>query len=196
MTQWIKNWLDGHTHGVAVNGLMSKWRSMRSDVPQGIVLGPVPSNVFVGDMDSAIECTLSKIANNTKLCGAVDTLEGRDAIEKDLDRLDRWACANFMTLKKAKCKVLQMCWGNPKHKYGLGGKWLQSSPEENDLGVLVDEKLNMNQYCVFAAQKATHILGCTKRSMASKAREGISALLLHSGETPLGVPRPALGLPT
>ncbi|GAB0181966.1 cAMP-dependent protein kinase inhibitor alpha [Grus japonensis] len=73
-------------------------------------------------MDSEIECTLSKFANNTKLCGVVDTLEGRDAIQRDLDRLERWARVNCMKLNKAKCKVLHMGQGNPKHNYKLGEK--------------------------------------------------------------------------
>ncbi|GAB0208263.1 mitochondrial enolase superfamily member 1 [Grus japonensis] len=150
-TRWIRNWLDGRTQRVVVNGSMSKWRTVTSGIPQGSVLGPALFNIFVGDMDNEIECTLSKFAIDTKLCGVVDKLEGRDAIQRDLDRLE-------------------------EHSYRLGEEWIESSPEEKDLGVLIDEKLNMSRQCALAAQKANHVLGCIKRSVTSRSREVILPL--------------------
>lgn len=75
--------------------------------------------------------------------------------------------------------------GNHRYVYTLE-EFLECSPTEKDLRVLVHERLNMSQQCTLATWKANGILGCIGRGVANG--EGDNCLsLLCSHESPLGV---------
>lgn len=78
-----------------------------------------------------------------------------------------------MRFNKAKRKVLHLDQGNPKHVYSLGELISVSSPAGKNL---VNEKLVMSQQFVLATWKATRLLGCSRRQVASRDREGIIPL--------------------
>jgi len=77
--------------------------------PSRVCTGPI---LFNNDAYSGIACTLSKFADDTKLNVAADTLTGRDAAQRDLDRVKKWAYVNLKNFNEAKCEVLPLGQGN------------------------------------------------------------------------------------
>lgn len=93
-----------------------KWYSLWS------VLGLAPFDIFIGVTDNGIERTLSKFTGDTELCDVVDTLEGRDVIQRHLDKLKKWALLNFMKFNKAKHKVLHLSQDSTSVSIQAGGE--------------------------------------------------------------------------
>ena len=118
-------------------------------------------------------------AHDTTLEGVADMPQGRAAIQRDVDRLEKWADRNLMKCKKEKFKVLPLGRNNPKQQYMLRATQLEKSLAEKDLGVLVDTELNMSHQCDLDARRTNGTLGCIRQSIASRSREVIFQVIQH-----------------
>ena len=87
-------------------------------------------DTFINYIDSGIECTFSEFADNIMLSGAVDAIQGRYAIQRDLDMIGKWAHENLTGFKKAKHKVLHLGQSNSRYKYRLGEELIENSCQE------------------------------------------------------------------
>ena len=82
-----------------------------------------------------------------------------------------------MKFNKDKCRVLHLGRNSLIHQYRLGADLLESSSAENDLRVLMESGVTMSQQCALVAKNINDILGCIKKTVASRSIELIPPLL-------------------
>jgi len=104
MVRCVEHWMNCGAQRAVVNGPKSSCRPGISGVPQMSILGPVPC-IFVNELDPDAESTLGKSADNTKLGGVADTPDGCASIQRDLNRLEKWADGNLMEFNKGKLQT-------------------------------------------------------------------------------------------
>lgn len=78
-----------------VNGVTSDCCPVTSGVPWGFILSPVLFNIVINNLDAELE---SKSSDDT----TVVSLEGIEALERDLTKLERWSITN--------CVKFNKCW--------------------------------------------------------------------------------------
>ncbi|KAJ7415292.1 hypothetical protein WISP_78915 [Willisornis vidua] len=145
------------------------FKQIKQEIAHAVALRPVRTgpdvqnglNSTAGDkgtvdlnIQEEIECTLSKFADDTKLSAAAGTPEGQDAIQRDPDKLKKWAHGNLMRCNKTKCKVLHLGQGKSQEKNGLGNehymrKQFQTEKNYNHSNIITlhnSEKIHFHAY--------------------------------------------------
>lgn len=72
---------------------------MDSKIPQRSVLDSVSFNIFINNLNDGVEYTFSKFSSDMKH-GKADLPEGHTDIQKDHNRLDRWADKNLINFNR------------------------------------------------------------------------------------------------
>lgn len=83
------------------------------------ILGPV---LFITDLDAGLMCILSKFADDTKLGGAFDLLEGGEVLLGNLDKLKGWTFTSDKKFNTGNCLI------------GMRQHWIHVESEEQKSG--------------------------------------------------------------
>ena len=70
-----------------MEGCSSDWKPVISSVPPGSVLGPLLFEIYINDLDENVQGMISKFVDDTKIGGIVDSEEGYQKLQQDLDQL-------------------------------------------------------------------------------------------------------------
>jgi hypothetical protein len=176
VADWIANWLSNRKQRVVINGMHSDWGDVKSGVPQGSILGPLLFTIFINDLDNKLVNNIIKFADDTKIWGQANTLDGVRTIQQDLVRLNEWSELNCMPFNVSKCKVLHIGSKNLRAEYMLSGKQITETKEEKDLGVFFSESYKPSLNCKRASKTANMATGLIRRNVFNKSEEGMMTL--------------------
>ncbi|XP_062897160.1 uncharacterized protein LOC134342681 [Mobula hypostoma] len=108
----------------------------------GICSGILTFRIFINDLDEEVEGWVSKFADDTKVGGVEDSVEGCQRLQRDIDRMQNWAEKWQMEFNPVKCEVVHFGRSNMMTEYFISGKILGSVEDQRDLGVRVHRTFN------------------------------------------------------
>jgi ribonuclease P/MRP protein subunit RPP40 len=158
---WIGKWLGERRQKVVLNGASSSWENVLSGVPQGSVLEPILSLLFINNIDAMVHLStiINKFPDNTKLGQVVRSQADSRLLQSCLNKMEEWADTWGMSFNVNKCKVMHIGPGNPCYQYSMGGIRLGITKEERDIGVTVSSNLKPGAQCSKAAGTEAGVLG-------------------------------------
>ena len=148
LLKWMENYLRGRKMRTLVRGAASSWAEVTSGVPQGAVLAPLMFLIYINDLPEGVKSYMSLFADDAKIMKTIKNEESCKELQEDLDKLHEWSQKWKMEFNAKKCHVIEFGKSihRPKGTYKLGGKLLEKSESEKDLGVTIQNDMSPEKH--------------------------------------------------
>ena len=153
----IHSYLSQRRQRSKINGSFSTWKIVQKGVPQGSVLGPLLSNVYINGIFLLMNrAEICNYADNTTIyicCSEVENIIVR--LEQDAITLLTLYPENYVKLNADKCHFMIFGEKKDKMKLHVGMALIEESDEETLLGATLDSKFNFKTHVQTLCKKAS-----------------------------------------
>ena len=177
LLRFIKDYLKDRAQRVLLDNSFSDFKPVISGVPQGSILGPSLFVLFIDDISLGLDPNthINLYADDTKIWRAMYSEYDCHMLQEDINKLYIWCNINDMKFHPDKCKVLSIN-GNSvlnnllhmlpfsKYSYSIGNNIIDYTPDQKDLGVIINENFTWDDHQDMLLNKASQMLGLTKRT--------------------------------
>lgn len=180
LANWIEDFITEREQRVCISGKSSRWVKVTSGVPQGSVLGPLLFVMFINDLPECILSGVKMYADDTKIYNIVNNKEQAEKLQEEIDKLYNWSQVWQLLFHPDKCHILHLRKKSMNHEYYMGTDQdkikLNTTEEEKDLGVTVDNKLTFSEHCNKIVTKANKILGIISRTLTQIDKDNFNRI--------------------
>ena len=167
---WIRNFLEGRTQRVMVDGVFLLEENVDSGVPQGTVLGPLLFLLFINDITTNLNTgtRIRLFADDCLIYRAIHSIQDQIILQQDLGTLQSWSTTWGMKFNPSKCNILrtrQGLKGTLNRFYQLLGEILAEVPTAKYLGVNISNNLSWTPHVDYIFKKANQKLGFLRRNL-------------------------------
>lgn len=140
---------------------------MTSGVPQGTVLDPLLSLLYINDLPDNLQCFFKLVADDALLYGIIANDKDCDLLLEDLQKLEQWQNQWQMQFNPSKCKLL--CISDKRYppviKYTFRGDEMEQVENITYLGITLTSKPKWNQHVSTVSRKASKVHGVVRRNL-------------------------------
>ncbi len=105
IVNWIQDFLAERSQSVVLRGSSSTLLPVTSGVPQGSVLGPTLFLIYINDLPTTVNCSVSLYADDTLLYSEVTSKEDGKKFQANLDAVYNWSVDWKMPFNLTKCEM-------------------------------------------------------------------------------------------